>query len=200
MRKLSSFLLLVVITNSLFGQEKPDNAMIGKIREEGLRKSKVMDIAFQLTDVNGPRLAGSKGYLKAANWAKTELAKWGLTNAALEPWGEFGKAWELKKSYVALAAPYYKPLIAYPKTWTNGTKGLQNAEVILIEAEDSIGLEKYRGRLKNKVLILYRNDTLKQSFTADARRYTNEDLERMSNASLQPRNQNDTAQQRRMRE
>ena len=84
-----------------------------------------MDIAFHLTDVNGPRLAGSPGYTKAANWAKTELEKWGLENAALEPWGEFGRGWELQKSYVAMTAPYYKPMIAYPKTWTKGTKGLK---------------------------------------------------------------------------
>ena len=49
----------------------------------------------------------------------------GIENAALEPWGEFGRGWELKKSYVAMTAPYYKPMIAYPKTWTKGTKGLK---------------------------------------------------------------------------
>lgn len=204
MRKLAVSLLFLFISCSLFAQEKPDMEMIYKIKEEGSKNSKVMDIAFQLTDVNGPRLAGSPGYNKAANWAKSELAKWGLTNAALEPWGEFGKGWELKKSYVAMSAPYYKPMIAYPKTWTKGTKGLQNAEVILIEAKDSLELEKYKGKLKNKVIVLYRNDTLKQTFSADAKRYTDEDLEKMANAKPQaPRGPNqpgDTAQQRRMRE
>ena len=42
-------------------------------------------------------------------------------NADLEPWGDFGKSWELKKSYIALTAPYYRPLIGFPKTWTKGT-------------------------------------------------------------------------------
>jgi hypothetical protein len=204
MRKLTASLLFLFISCTLLAQEKLDLEMINKIKAEGIKNSKVMDIAFQLTDVNGPRLAGSPGYNKAANWTKSELSKWGLTNAALEPWGEFGKGWELKKSYVAMSAPYYKPMIAYPKTWTKGTKGLQNAEVILIEAKDSAELEKYKGKLKNKVIVLYRNDTLKQTFTADAKRYTNEDLEKMADAKpQQPRAQNqpaDTAQQRRMRE
>lgn len=204
MRKLTVSFLFLFITVSLFAQEKLDLDAIGKIKEEGTKNSKVMDIAFQLTDVNGPRLAGSPGYNKAANWAKSELSKWGLENAALEPWGEFGKGWELQKSYVAMTAPYYKPMIAYPKTWTKGTKGLQNAEVALVEAKDSVELEKYKGKLKGKVIILYRTDTLKQTFTADARRYTDEDLEKMANAKpQQPRGQNqpaDTAQQRRMRE
>ena len=204
MRKLTVSLFFLFVSGLLFAQEKLNLEMINKIKDEGTKNSKVMNIAFQLTDVNGPRLAGSPGYTKAANWAKSELAKWGLTNATLEPWGEFGKGWELKKSYIAMSAPYYKPMIAYPKTWTKGTKGLQNAEVVLIEAKDSTELEKYKGKLKNKVIVLYRNDTLKQTFAADAKRYTDEDLDKMANAKpQQPRGQNqtaDTAQERRMRE
>ncbi len=200
MRKLAGLLFFLFITCSIFAQEKLNMEMINKIKEEGTKNSKVMDIAFKLTDVNGPRLAGSSGYTKAANWAKSELTKWGLINAALEPWGEFGRGWELKKSYVAMSAPYYKPMIAYPKTWTKGTKGLQNADVFLIEATDSADLEKYKSRLKNKVIVWYKTDTLKQSFAADARRYTDEDLEKMANVKLQTRQAADTAQQRRMRE
>src|SRR5688572_32847462 len=127
MRKILAVLLLTGLTNLLFAQEKLDMDMIQKIRETGLERSKVMDIAFHLTDVNGPRLSGSPGLMRASEWARTELSKWGLVNAKLEPWGEFGKGWELKKSYIAMTAPYYKPIIAFPKTWTKGTGGLRNA-------------------------------------------------------------------------
>jgi carboxypeptidase Q len=177
-----------------------DQDMIAKIREEGLNKSQVMEIAFRLTDANGPRLTNSPGYAKAANWAISEMKKWGLQNAALEPWGEFGKGWELKKSYVAQSAPYYKPMIAYPKTWTKGTNGLKQAEVILIEAKDSVSLEAYKGKLKGKVVLLYRSDVYKPPFTADAKRYTDEDLEKMANIKAPQPRATDTAQQRRMRE
>ncbi|MEI9908950.1 MAG: hypothetical protein WDO71_04340 [Bacteroidota bacterium] len=67
-----------------------------------------------------------------------------------------------------MTAPYYRPLIAFPKTWTKGTNGLQNAEVLLITAKDSVELEQYRGKLKGKILIMNRTDTLKQTFKADA--------------------------------
>ncbi len=200
MRKFSFVILLALCIGTVSAQEKVDLEMVKKIRNEGLNNSKVMDIAFYLTDVNGPRLAGSPGYTKAANWSKNELAKWGLVNAALEPWGEFGKSWELQKSYVALSAPYYKPMIAYPKTWTKGSGGLKNAEVLLIEATDSIGLEKYKGKLKGRIAILYRNDTLKHSFKPDAVRYTDEELEKMASAQpVAPRQPADTAQLRQMR-
>lgn len=204
MRKTALSLFLLVFAGMLFAQEKLDMDMLNKIRTEGTKNSRVMEIAFRLTDVNGPRLAGSPGYNRAANWAKTEMAKWGLENAALEPWGEFGKGWELEKSYVAMTAPYYKPMIAYPKTWTKGSKGLRNAEVLVIEARDSAGMAQYKGKLKGKVLMLYRDDTLRQTFKADARRYTDEELDRMANAGpQQPRQQQapaDSAQLRRMRE
>ena len=117
MRKFSALLLLLAITLYTSAQEKLDLEMIKKIRNEGTVNSKVMDIAFHLTDVNGPRLSASPGLMKASNWAKDELTKWGLVNAALEPWGEFGKGWELRKCYLAMTAPYYKPMIAFPKTW-----------------------------------------------------------------------------------
>lgn len=197
----NAFLILCITMVSLqsnFAQEKIDNAAISKIRSEGLQHSKVMDIAFQLTDVSGPRLTNSPGYFRAANWAKNELAKWGLTNAALEPWGDFGKSWELKKSYVAMTAPWYKPLIAFPKTWTRGTGGQKSATVLLVKATDSASLEAYRGSMKGKVILLYRTDTLKPSFKADAARYTEEELTKMANAKApEPRPANDTAAQRR---
>lgn len=203
MRKLffsvSYFLFSVAFVSA---QENLDMDMISKIRKEGLENSHVMDIAFHLTDASGSRLTSSPGFFRAANWAKDEMKKWGLSNSALEPWGDFGKGWELQKSYVAMTVPYYRPLIAFPKTWTKGTDGLQNAEVFVINAKDSAELEQYRGKLSGKVILLYRNDTLKQSFSADARRYTDEDLQKMANAQAQqPRGQEtDTAQRRRMRE
>ena len=75
--------------------EKLDLPTIQKIREEGLQHSHVMDIAFHLTDASGNRLTASPGFNRAANWAKQQLADWGLVNAALDPWGDFGKGWEL---------------------------------------------------------------------------------------------------------
>jgi len=178
-----SILVALFLISGVYAQAKVDLNAINSIKKEGLEHSKVMDLAFQLTDVCGPRLTNSPGYFRAANWAKAEMQKWGLTNAALEPWGDFGKSWELKKSYIALTAPYYRPLIGYPKTWTKGTNGLKDAEVLLVKAGDSAALEGYRGKLKGKLILLYRNDTLKQSFVTDATRRTEEELEKMAAAT-----------------
>ena len=178
-----------------------DPATIHKIRTEGLDKSQVMDIAFNLTDKSGNRLANSEGYTRAANYAKAVLTKNGAENAVIAPWGEFGKGWDLEKMYFAMTAPYYKPLLAWPKTWTAGTNGLKNATVLVVDAKDSITLMAYKGQLKGKIIILDQDNTYKQSFKADALRYTDEELAKMEAAAAPASARTpDTAQQRRMRE
>jgi len=155
MRKTNRYawLLALSLPVAAFAQEKVDLSMMQKIREEGLKRSQVMDIAFNLTDKSGNRLTNSAGYMRAANYAKEALTSWGVSNAQLDPWGEFGKGWELEKSYVAMTTPYYKPIMAWPKTWTAGTRGLKNGEILVIQLKDSASLEAYRGQLKNKIII-----------------------------------------------
>ncbi|HKP33072.1 MAG TPA: M20/M25/M40 family metallo-hydrolase [Chitinophagaceae bacterium] len=188
MRKILSAVLLISFSSVAFSQsEKVDAGMIDKIRNEGLKNSRVMDIAFHLTDGSGPRLTNSPGFYRAANWAVSEMKKWGLENPRLETWGNFGKGWELERSYLAMTAPYYKPIISFPKTWTSGTNGMKSADVIVVTAKDSISLDAYRGKLKNKIIIFSRTDTLRQSFKADANRFTDEQLTTMSNFKPVPR-------------
>ena len=91
---------LLATSIGLFAQEKIDNATIEKIKVEGLKHSQIMDIIFHLTDESGNRLTNSPGYFRAANYAKDKLNSWGITNATIDPWGEFGKGWELQKSYI----------------------------------------------------------------------------------------------------
>ena len=175
------FLPLLLLAAGMYAQnEKQDEAMRAKIRNEGLNHSQVMDIAFYLTDANGPRLMQSPGYFKAANWAKAKLSSWGLQHVALEPWGKWGKGWELEKFYFAMTAPYYKPLIGFPKTFTPGTHGLQHASVVLLDARDSVELLAYKGKLKDKIVLLVRNDSLPLGFGPDANRYTNEQLKELA--------------------
>src|SRR6476469_6200797 len=187
MKKIGSLLVLACFTTFAFAQEETiDASAVQKIKQEGLNNSKVMDIAFHLTDGSGPRLTASPGFMRAAQYAKEQLTKWGLKNVTIQPWGEFGKGWELQKSYVALTAPYYKTLIGVPKTWTAGSNGLKNGEVLLVNAKDSAGLDAYRGKLKGKIIIFDRTDAYKQSFKADAARLTDEELNKMAAAVAQP--------------
>ena len=198
--KINFLILFLLFGAFVFAQEKVDQNMMAKIREEGLQKSQIMDIALHLTDLNGNRLANSPGYTRAANYAKKKLTEWGVQNAHLDPWGEFGKGWELEKMYFAMTAPYYKPMMLYPKTWTSGTNGLKSAEVILVDLKDSVSLASYKGKLKGKVIIPAVDLNYTHSFKPDAVRYTDEELAKMASAQPAAPQVRDTAAMRRMRE
>ena len=57
----------------LFAQDKPDLSVINRIKAEAFQNSKVMEHSFYLSDVYGPRLAGSPAYKAAADWAVRRL-------------------------------------------------------------------------------------------------------------------------------
>ena len=199
-RKISHFAFLLCMSASVFAQDKVDLTTIEKIKTEEKERSKIMDIAFHLTDGSGSRLTISPGFTRAANYAVDKLKEWGLSNVKLDPWGEFGMGWEIQKTYVAMSAPYYKSIIALPKAWTSGTNGLQNPEVIVITAKDSADLQRYKGKLAGKVLLLDRSDAYNLSFKADAARFTDEALEKMANSKPVARGAVDSAAMQRRRE
>ncbi len=182
MKKLMLFTsIFCLFTGSLFAQTDAT----AKIRKEGLDNSGVMNIAFHLTDISGPRLTNSPGFFRAANWAKDELVKMGLVNAAIEPWGDFGTGWEQTRCYIAMTSPYYTPMIAIPRAWTGSTPGKKiiSSDVILIKAKDSAELyQNYSGKIKDKIVMFYSTDTLRPSFTADGARFTDDELTKMANA------------------
>ncbi|HMK26529.1 MAG TPA: M20/M25/M40 family metallo-hydrolase [Chitinophagaceae bacterium] len=169
----------------VFFTSAQDAAVVNQIKDEESKNSKVMDIVFHLTDVSGPRLTASPGFMRAANWAKDELIRIGLVNAVLEPWGEFGKGWQQEKCYVAMTAPYYVPFIAVPRAWTGSTPGkkILQGEVILIKAKDSIELMQYAGKLKGKIVMVWSPAVLKPSFEPDANRFADSSLEKMAKST-----------------
>ena len=103
--------------------EKVDTVVINQIKEEGLKKSQVMDILGTLSDIYGPRLAGSPDYKEAAGWMSQKLASIGLQNIHFENSAPVAKGWALKKFYVNAIQPKVFPIVAYPKAWSPGIKG-----------------------------------------------------------------------------
>ena len=139
-----------------------------------------------LTDVNGPRLTNSPGYKKAADYAKTSFQSWGLQNAAYDSWGEeFGRGWYLKKFSAQVLEPVFSPLIAYPKAWSPGIKGSILAEVVYLDVKKEEDIQKYKGKLKGKIVLFSLTTPVKPGFEADAKRYTDSELLEMANSGVQ---------------
>jgi carboxypeptidase Q len=183
---LISCLLMAGISGSVFAQDAVDQAAVQKIRDEGLNHSKVMETAFYLTDVSGPRLSGSPGLKRAQDWAVNQLKSWGMVNAKREPWGKFGKGWEVEKNYAAITVPYYHAIIAIPKAWTSGTNGAIKSEVVLIKADTVTDLDKFKGKLAGKIVIFDVATKVTRATKPDLTRYTDAELEEMANATAQP--------------
>ncbi|MGE0772813.1 MAG: M20/M25/M40 family metallo-hydrolase [Cyclobacteriaceae bacterium] len=180
MKQRTLFLALLLFTSALaFAQEAIDLHVIHRIKEEGLQRSKMEEIAFQLTDASGPRLTNSPGYKRAADWAITQLQAWGL-NASLEKWGEFGKGWQVEKNYAAMTSPYYMPIIGTPKAWTAGTKGAIAGDVMLIDVNTEEDLKKYEGMLSGKIIVFKSTAETGPTFEADATRRTAESLDELA--------------------
>lgn len=171
----------------LAAQDKADLQAIQRIRKEGLERSRVMDIAFQITDVAGPRLTNSPGLKRAQDWAMKQFSEWGLKNIQRESWGKFGKGWQIDKYYAATTVPYYHSIIASPKAWTPGTNGLIRSEVILIKADTVTDLDKYKGKLAGKIVMFDQMtlQPLQNTYKPDAVRHTDSVLNIMDQATTQ---------------
>jgi Peptidase family M28 len=134
--------------------EIPDLEFITRLREEEFGHSEVMNIMSHLTDDIGPRLTGSPNMKKANEWTRDQFTKWGLVNAHLEPWGTFGRGWAYQLCEVRMLSPDYVQFLALPMAWTPGTDGPIRGEVTQVIATTPADLDKYRGKLSGKIVLL----------------------------------------------
>jgi hypothetical protein len=163
--------------------EPIDTAAIVKIKDEGFNRSQVMDIMSWLTDVHGPRLTGSPITKRAGDWTIEQFKKWGLTNPRYEWWGPFGRGWVNDRTIAQVTAPVAFPVIGYPGAWSDGTNGVVSNEVVLVPNTIRTAAEfaPYRGKLKGKIVITQPARELAALFSAPGDRYTQEELDRLSN-------------------
>jgi carboxypeptidase Q len=177
-RHISTMILVLFLwSGNILAQEKVDLEMMYRIKTEGIRNSQIQDLSFHLTDFLGPRLSGSTNLRNARNWTADKFRDWGLSNVRIDSYGEFGRGWNVKKSYIAMKEPYYAQVIGYPKAWTDGTNGLIDSEVMLLEINSEEDFAKYRGKLKGKVVITPANLPNNPAFEAEAKRLTDQELE-----------------------
>lgn len=126
---------------------------LGRIRDEGFRRSQVMAIVGHLTDTIGPRLTGSPQMRAANDWTLAKLEEWRLANPRLEPW-EFGEGWSFSRAEVRMTSPAPAVLAALPKAWTPGTTGVATGRALFLEIAKAEDLEPHKGQLAGKILFL----------------------------------------------
>src|SRR5207248_2537423 len=190
-------------------QQPAEDPMITKIKDEGMNRSQVMQTLSYLSDVIGPRLTASPNAKRANEWTRDTLSRWGLQNAHLEAWGPFGRGWTLKHFSAQVIAPQDIPLIAYPKAWSPSIKvmreiepaalpkGKKNAslvtpslppsnivtsDVLFMDAKTEADLDKYKGQLKGKIVLISQPVEVKALFEAPGKRHDEKSLLALANA------------------
>ena len=190
-RKILSAVLVYtfLLSTAVFGQSPSPKVYIApketidKIKEEGMGKnSQVMQTLSFLTDVIGGRLTGSPSMKRANEWTRDQMAKWGMQNARLESWGPFGRGWSLKGFTANVTSPQLIPVIAYPKAWSPSTKGAATGEVVFFDVKTDADFEKYRGRLRDKIVLVSPARPLTPVDKPLVSRITDEDLLKQANA------------------
>lgn len=151
-------ILLLFTTGSIYAQqERVDTSVFRMIRNGEMTNSHIPWIAHYITDVSGPRLTNSPGFFRAGNWAVETMKKWGMVNAALEPWGEYGRGWDVQEFKVSMTAPYLQSVVGYAIPWSANTNGEINAPVILLQSKylaDTAYVGKHITEFKGKIILV----------------------------------------------
>ncbi|HUK88157.1 MAG TPA: M20/M25/M40 family metallo-hydrolase [Terriglobales bacterium] len=159
--------------------ETVDLQMVTRIRDEEFHHSQVMKTLEHLTDEIGQRLTGSPNVQKANQWTRDQFASWGLENAHVEKWGDFGRGWSEQFCSVMMIAPDTAQLYAIPEAWTPGTQGAVRAPVVAVKLQRVADFEKYRGKLAGKIVLLGEMPALKLPTEPDFKRYDDQDLDKI---------------------
>jgi carboxypeptidase Q len=158
-------------------QERVDLSVVERIRDEGLNRSQVEELARHLTDVIGPRLTGSPAMKQANEWSAQLFREWGLSNVVVQPWGEFGRGWERVSYAGRTTQPFVQPLNAQPLAWTGSTRGAQEGPVVAVQAVTPDDLRRqYRGLLRGAWVLQAEAIPHQPEFDPAPRRFDAEDL------------------------
>jgi hypothetical protein len=130
-----------------------DPATVGRIRQEAMQRSQVMDHVWWLSEVHGPRVSGTPAFAAASDWAMKRFTEWGLTNVHQERFA-FGQGWVIEKFSAQLLQPQPQILIGAPRSYSRSTPGPVTSDVVRLAVESEADLGKYKGQLRDKIVVM----------------------------------------------
>ncbi len=125
-----------------------------RVMDEVKTSSELMKNLQYLSDVIGPRLTGSRNLTRANKWAAERMEQYGLENVHLEAW-EIPVGWERGHAFMRVLEPDNGRTVSIASMgWTPGTRGKVVGPVVAVQARTKDDLAKYKGKLKNAVVLL----------------------------------------------
>src|SRR5262249_37383907 len=126
----------LVATSIALAAEKKEAAKVRspevqRIVSAAQEESRVMEHLDVLCNRIGARLTGSDNLTNACEWTRQRFAEFGITNAHLEPWGEFPVGFNRGPWFGRVVEPEPRGLEFNTMAWSAGTKGIVRGKAIL---------------------------------------------------------------------
>lgn len=162
-----------------------DPSLVNRVIDEALNQSEIPATASYLTDRIGGRMTNSPQMRMAEKWTQEKFKSWGLSNVRAEPF-DFGRGWSIERVEARMLTPRVIVMHAIPVAWTPSTRGTVKANVIVAPMTRERDFEKWKGKLKGKVVMIDAPGEGSEPDRAAFRRLGDEDFTRMD-AYVQPR-------------
>jgi hypothetical protein len=155
-----------------------DANTINRIADEGYNHGQVVTLAEYLTDRIGGRMTNSPSMREAEKWTQQMFRSWGLDVRA-DPF-EFGRGWWIDSAHTRMIAPRPLELRSIPIAWTPATKGAVTAEVIVAPIRHVRDLDKWKGKVKGKIVLVTYPEPPKDDTTATFKRLDDGELGKLN--------------------
>lgn len=148
------FTIFLLLQNVQAQTAQKDSILIAGMVKEATENSQLPRLAHELMDIIGPRLVGTPGMQRAADWAIATYAGWGI-QARTEKWGEW-RGWERGATHIDMIAPRIKSLEGTQLAWSPGTGGktVSGEVIVLPQVTDSISFKQWLPGAKGKFVLL----------------------------------------------
>jgi hypothetical protein len=148
----TALILPALMPGALQAQTFPtDDPVIQAMWAEGMEDgSHAFDLAQALMDSVGPRLMGSPGYERAADWLADRYGEWGI-DVERQEYGTW-MGWDRGYTHIDLVSPWVRTLNGTMLAWSAGTDGPVEADVLQLPhfssaADFAAWLPQVQGRM-----------------------------------------------------
>ncbi len=169
-----------VFTCAVAADEQVDEGVIAQLKVEGFQHSQVMDTLSWLSDVYGPRLTGSPALRQAGEWAREQMTRWGLSNAALEPYGPIGRGWAVERFDITMTGTQWTRITGYPLAFSPSIAMPLSGTPVLVTVRSKSDFDQYRGKLRGAIVMNGRPSVSDIGFQPEAKRLTEEELSKQA--------------------
>jgi hypothetical protein len=151
---------------------------LNRIADEGFNHSQVEATIEYLADRIGGRMTNSPAMRQAEAWTQGEFTRWGLSAVHKEGF-EFGRGWWIERSEVRMVAPRPIELRAIPLAWSPATNGAVTAPIIVAPIARVGDFERWKGKLKGKIVLVSDPTPLKDATRPQFERLTDADIAKL---------------------